>query len=216
MTKTTNLVIWYIGEIMATAFNENEIKYIKLKLHEAAQECLGKYGVRKTTIDQLTEISGIAKGSFYKFYPSKEILFFTVIEDYQNSIIEDLIILLKQMDIVTPEKFTDLIFGLFQNLRHSFMMNIIEKREFEYLIRKLPEDLILKHHSFDDLLAKNLFESLSIKKDLDIGVITASLRAVFMTMLYVSEIGEKDFDKALKLLIRVLAQQILEGDSKDE
>jgi hypothetical protein len=61
-----------------------------------------------------------------------------------------------------------------------------------------------------------LFESLSIKKDLDIGVITASLRAVFMTMLYVSEIGEKDFDKALKLLIRGLAQQILEGDFNDE
>ncbi len=59
-----------------------------------------------------------------------------------------------------------------------------------------------------------MFESLSIKKDLDIGVITASLRAVFM--LYVSEIGEKDFDKALKLLIRGLAQQILEGDFNDE
>lgn len=201
---------------MATAFNENEIKYIKLKLHEAAQECLGKYGIRKTTVDQLTEMSGIAKGSFYKFYPSKEILFFTVIEDYQNSIINDLTIQLKQMDIVTPEKFTELIYGLFQNVRQSFIMNIIEKREFEYLIRKLPQELILKHHSFDDLLTKNLFKNLSIKKNIDIGVVTASLRAVFMTMLYVSEIGEEYFDKVLKFLIRGLAQQILEGDFKDE
>lgn len=200
---------------MATAFNENEIKFIKLKLNKAAQECLSKYGVRKTTVDQLAEMSGIAKGSFYKFYPSKEILFFTVIENYQNSIVEEVIIQVKQMDIVTPARFTELIYGLFQNVRQSFMMSIIEKLEFEYLIRKLPENLILKHHSFDDLLAKNLFENLSIKKNIDIGVVTTSLRAIFMTMLYVSEIGEKDFDKALKLLIRGLAQQILEGDFKD-
>lgn len=60
---------------MPTAFNENEIKFIKLKLIESAQECLSKYGVRKTTVDQITEMSGISKGSFYKFYPSKEILF---------------------------------------------------------------------------------------------------------------------------------------------
>ncbi len=201
---------------MATAFNENEKNIIKSKLNIAAQECLGKYGVRKTTVDQLTEMAGISKGSFYKFYPSKEILFFNVLENYQNSIIEEVILQFDRMNIVTPEKFTEVIYDLFQNVRKSFMMNIIEKQEFEYLIRKLPEDLILEHHSFDDLIAKKMFNNIRIKKNIDVGVITTSLRAIFMTMIYVSEIGEKDFDKALKLLIRGLAQLILEGDFKDE
>lgn len=200
---------------MATAFNENEKKLIRSKLNEAAQEYLGKYGVKKTTVDQLTEMAGISKGSFYKFYPSKEVLFFLVLENYQNSITEKVIDQFKQMDFVTPEKFTEVIYELFQNVRQSFMMNIIENNELEYLIRKLPEEYILKHHSFDDLIAKKMFENIRIKKNIDIGVATTSLRAIFMTMLYVSEIGEKDFDKALKLLIRGLAQQILEGDPKD-
>lgn len=138
-----------------------------------------------------------------------------MLENYQKSIIEEVNIQFSQMDGVTPERFTEAIYGLFQNVRQSFMMNIIEKQEFEYLIRKLPEELIIEHHSFDDLIAKNMFKNISIKKDIDIGVATTSLRAIFMTMLYVSEIGEKDFDKALKLLIRGLAQQILEGGSKD-
>jgi hypothetical protein len=35
-------------------------------------------------------------------------------------------------------------------------------------------------------------------------------------MLHVREIGEKDFDGVLKLLIRGLAQQIMEGASHNE
>ena len=201
---------------MPTAFGENEKKILRVKLNEAAQECLSKYGVKKTTVDQLTEMSGISKGSFYKFYPSKEILFFTVLENYQNSIIEEVIVKFKQIDIVTPEKFTEVIYGLFQNVRQSFMMNIIEKQELEYLIRKLPKELILKHHSFDDLIVKNLFKNIRTKKNIDNGVTITSLRAIFMTMLHVPEIGEKDYDKALKLLIKGLAQQILEEGFKDE
>ena len=37
--------------------------------------------LKKTSVDQLTKAVGIAKGSFYKFYESKEILFFAVLED---------------------------------------------------------------------------------------------------------------------------------------
>lgn len=74
---------------MATAFSDEEKKFIREKLKEAAYECLREYGVKKTTVDQIVQITGIAKGSFYKFYDSKEILFFTVLEEYQKSIIDD-------------------------------------------------------------------------------------------------------------------------------
>lgn len=75
---------------MSTAFSDNEKELINLKLIEVAEECLKKYGVRKTTVDQIVQMTGISKGSFYNFYPKKEILFFTVLEEYQKSIIENL------------------------------------------------------------------------------------------------------------------------------
>ena len=36
--------------------------------------------MKKTSVEQLTKAVGIAKGSFYKFYESKEMLFFAVLE----------------------------------------------------------------------------------------------------------------------------------------
>jgi AcrR family transcriptional regulator len=76
---------------MAVGFTENEKIIIREKLQSAAQQCLKTYGVRKTTVEQLTKIAGISKGAFYNFYEAKEILFFEVLEKFQESIGRELI-----------------------------------------------------------------------------------------------------------------------------
>ncbi len=195
---------------MATAFKDNEKEFIKEKLKEVAYDCLLKYGVKKTTVDQIVQMTGIAKGSFYKFYDSKEILFFTVLEEYQKSIIDELINKFKEEEDIGVDKFTQLIYGLYQKVRQSFIMNIIKNNEFEYLMRKLPKDLIANHHSLDDILAKNIFSHIKIKEGVNIDVVTASLRAIFMSMMHIEEIGEKYIEEVLKLLIKGLAIQIVE------
>ena len=49
-------------------------------LLKATRRCAVTLGMKKTSVDQLTKAVGIAKGSFYKFYESKEMLFFAVLE----------------------------------------------------------------------------------------------------------------------------------------
>ena len=201
---------------MATAFSDNEKELIRKKLNEVAQECLWKYGVRKTTVDQIVQMAGISKGSFYNFYAGKEILFFMVLEEYQKSIIDELANKFRKEENVGIDKFTELIYELYQNVRQSLIMNIIQNQEFEYLMRKLPKELIINHHSLDDILTKKIFSYIKIKEDINIDVVTASLRAIFMSMIYIEEIGEKDFDEVLRLLIKGIAQQIVEEDYNND
>lgn len=201
---------------MATAFSENEKELIRIKLKNVARECLGKYGVKKTTVDQLVQMAGISKGAFYLFYSSKEILFFTVFEEYQNSVIKEVVNKLNKTEKISVQEFSKLIYELFQKVRQSFIMNIIQNQEFEYLMRKLPEEVIVNHHLFDDMLAKSLLLHLKVKKNIEVGIVTASLRAIFMSMLHVKEIGEKEFDAVLKLVITGLAQQLIEEDYLNE
>ncbi|MCR1899847.1 TetR/AcrR family transcriptional regulator [Irregularibacter muris] len=201
---------------MATAFSDREKELIRKKLNKVAQECLCKYGVRKTTIDQIVQRAGISKGSFYSFYPAKEILFFEVLEEYQKSIMNELSNKLMQENNIGIDQFTELIYGLYQKVRKSFIMNIIQNQEFEFLMRKLPKELIMHHHSLDDILTKKIFSYIKLKDNINIDVVTASLRAIFMSMIYIEEIGEEDFDEVLKLLIKGLAQQIVEEDDHHE
>ncbi|MBU5266810.1 TetR/AcrR family transcriptional regulator [Virgibacillus proomii] len=199
---------------MATAFTNSEKELIRNRLHKAAKECLGKYGVKKTTVDQLVKMAGISKGAFYNFYAKKEILFFYVLEDYQNSLVDKLTKKLEKETTIGIEQFSELIFELYHNVRQSFIMNIIQQQELQYLMRKLPEELLMNHHSLDDMFMEKVFSHIKVKDDVHISVVTASLRAIFMSMMYMKEIGEQDFEEVLKLLIKGLTLQIIEEDKK--
>ena len=63
---------------MPRAFTEVEKETIREKLMEAGRACFLRYGLKKTTIEDLTGPAGIAKASFYLFFQSKEQLFVEV------------------------------------------------------------------------------------------------------------------------------------------
>ena len=45
---------------MATAFTTEEKEVIRKKLHKVAKECLQRYGVKKTTVDQMAAMVDIS------------------------------------------------------------------------------------------------------------------------------------------------------------
>ena len=60
---------------MPRAFSEKEKVRLRAQLVEAGKSCFTRYGLKKTTIDDLVQPSGIAKSSFYLFFESKEALY---------------------------------------------------------------------------------------------------------------------------------------------
>jgi len=62
------------------AFTAYETEQLRKALLKETRHCAVTLGMKKTSVDQLTKAVGIAKGSFYKFYESKEMLFFAVLE----------------------------------------------------------------------------------------------------------------------------------------
>lgn len=65
---------------MARGFTDRERTAIRNDLIDAGRELFGKYGLKKTSIEDLTKTVGIAQGSFYTFFKSKEKLYLEVIE----------------------------------------------------------------------------------------------------------------------------------------
>ena len=63
------------------AFTDEQNEQIRKDLIREARRCGITIGMRKTSVEQLTNSVGISKGSFYKFFDSKELLFFAVLED---------------------------------------------------------------------------------------------------------------------------------------
>ena len=62
------------------AFTNYETEQLHKALLKETRRCAVTLGMKKTSVDQLTKAVGIAKGSFYKFYESKEMAFFAVLD----------------------------------------------------------------------------------------------------------------------------------------
>jgi len=60
---------------MPRAFTAVEKETIRDRLMEAGRTCFLRYGLKKTTIDDLVKPAGVAKASFYLFFDSKEALY---------------------------------------------------------------------------------------------------------------------------------------------
>ncbi len=198
---------------MATAFTDEEKEIIRKKLQKAAKECLQRYGVRKTTVDQMVAIVDISKGSFYSFYSSKEMLFFRVLEEYQIDIMNRLEEQLEQENQINVNQFVQLLYDFYQDFRHSFVFTIFKNHEMELLIRKLPKEVITTHHLLDDRMAEKIVSRINIRETVSVEIVSALFRTIAMSILHIEEIGEKQFDTILKLLIKGIVGQIIEEDN---
>ena len=198
---------------MATAFTNEEKEVIRKKLHKAAKDCLQRYGVRKTTVDQMVAMSDISKGSFYSFYSSKEILFFRVLEEYQIDIMNRLEEQLEQENQINANQFVQLLYDFYQDFRYSFVFTILKNHEMELLIRKLPKEVITTHHLLDDRMAEKIVSRINIRETVSVEIVSALFRTIAMSILHIEEIGEKQFDTILKLLIKGIVGQIIEEDN---
>ena len=197
---------------MATAFTTEEKEIIRKKLHKVAKECLQRYGVKKTTVDQMAVMVDISKGSFYNFYPSKEMLFFTILEEYQIDVMNRLTEQLGMETKIDTNRLVQLLYDFYQDFRYSFVYTIFKNYEMELLVRKLPKEVITNHHLIDDRMVKEIVSRINIRENVSVEIVSALFRTIAMTILHIEEIGEKQFDTTLKLVIQGVVEQITKED----
>ena len=197
---------------MATAFTTEEKEVIRKKLHKVAKECLQRYGVKKTTVDQMAAMVDISKGSFYNFYSSKEMLFFAVLEEYQIDVMNRLTEQLDMEAKIDTNRLVQLLYDFYQDFRYSFMYTIFKNHEMELLLRKLPKEALTNHHLIDDRMVKKIVSRINIKENVSVEIVSALFRTIAMTILHIEEIGEEQFDIALKFVIQGIVEQITKED----
>jgi len=197
---------------MPKTFSDSERAHIRSRLIEEAKLCLARYGVRKTTVDELVRRVNIPKGTFYLFYSSKEHLFFDAFLDFNNAVQSRFLSELEGLNRAPdPETLTELLFGLYKSVEDSFIFSLLSGGELDLLIRRLPEELVSAHLRQDDFSAEKLLSRLPGFAPEKARLYSAALRAVFLTSTYRREIGPEVFDDVLKLMLRGVALQMVEN-----
>ena len=141
------------------AFTEQKNEMIRKDLLDEALHCAVTIGMRKTSVEQLTEAAGIAKGSFYKFFPSKELLFFAVLENIHAETYAIAEKALRDNALLPPtERATKIILAACKYLSDTKAMTFIEN-DAEYLLWRIPVDIKDAHYHADEVHIRQILEA---------------------------------------------------------
>ncbi len=197
---------------MTKAFNEKEKEIIRNQLIEKGKELFGRYGLKKTSIDELTRAVGIAQGSFYTFFGSKEELYFEIIEREQENfhgVAESLL----DPGGISRNSLKKLLTGAFEYTEsNAVIRTMFERGEYERLMRLLPPEKVRQHISgdvkhFRPLIVKLQEEGKMIpaKPETIIGLFIG----LFAIPFFRKEIGEDIYPEVFELLCDIIARGLI-------
>ncbi|QNO13951.1 TetR/AcrR family transcriptional regulator [Alkalicella caledoniensis] len=199
---------------MAKGFTEREKIIITNNLLERGKELFSVFGIKKTSIGDLTKAVGIAQGSFYSFFNSKEELYFEILEKEEKILKEKI---LKNFNIYEADasSFKDfLLSGLREVEKNTFLKTLYNRDEFELIVRKLPEEKIAKHIATDgdDLLPLiQYWQQKGMMEKFNPDAIAGVIRALFLLSTHKKEIGDGVYDETLELIITLIANGLFKG-----
>ena len=204
---------------MPKIYSEVERTDIKDNLKREANILMIERGIKKTTVDELVKRAGIPKGTFYLFYPSKEMLLFECIQDFHNEadkIISDGMeqIIRKYKSRTKGKRFsnecldeiTDVLMEAINITSGSCLKIMLDPESMNLLISKLSEDVLKKHGN--DSKENILLEFFGIKDKEKIQAISGSFTLILLGLIYSPVLGDELAEKSTRLLVRGLVDQM--------
>jgi AcrR family transcriptional regulator len=190
-------------------FTESEKEQIRQCLLIKGKELFIKYGLSKTSIDDLVQACGIAKGSFYKFFSSKEELFYVILQNQEE--IRNRLIGERLRENLPPKELISSFFHLAFQLadENPLLQQWFQEGEAERITRKIPRHLI-EEASQDDtekgiIFVRNLIKH-GVLKEQDPEVIVGVMRAILMLRLYKEKLGKDMFPQIMEVIISCIAE----------
>jgi len=179
------------------ALSEREQKAIKEKLIQNCRICWERYGYKKTGVAELAAMSGISTGSFYSFFPSKEVLFLETVNDFTKTLYDI-------MERFKPENPTlkDFASG-FKKCTDEMFENkwIFSLREdASAIMRKMPVDFLEKDFRQDLIDITTIVNLYGLKAKVPMEEIVAVFHTIIMSI-YMTDIIGSTHRQALNLLI---------------
>lgn len=206
---------------MPKLYSEEEKRHIIENLKKEANILMLERGVKKTTVDELVKRAGIPKGTFYLFYPSKEMLLYDVSQDFHEQvdcyitngvrkIIRDKNLSMKEPDFSDcVEEFTDVILGAMEITYQSCLKVLLNPESMSLILSKIPDEVLEKHRKEDSGIGGGLFKGLAAKNGMSAEAVVGAFRMIIFGGMYKREIGETNWKESMRIVIRGIVFQLL-------
>lgn len=197
---------------MGRQFSEAEKVDIRKLLITKGRELFGVKGLRKTTVEDITSEVGIAQGSFYAFFDSKEELYFEVLEIEERAIWESLRSHLGgiRLDRKGFKQFLSASLDLIHE--NPFIRDLVQNDSYSKLLGKVPESKMSAHLAEErSILLESLgsYQREGTMKKVKPRVLAGLFHALFLLYLHREDIGVDIFKDVVDLMLDLTSDGLI-------
>ena len=197
------------GDGADLAFTDFEFEQLQRALLQETRRCAVTLGMKKTSVEQLTRAVGIAKGSFYKFYESKEMLFFAVLEGIHSELFGVADRVMSDDGGLPPsERAAKAILAVCKRLSETGDMVFIEN-DAKLLLQRLPENVKTEHYHDDETHIRELLEKYDLAPKGGASLAAAAVRGLILTVSHKTQIGAL-YPQVLETLVHGACRELFE------
>ena len=191
---------------MPKGFTEAERDQISAAIIREGRRLFSQFGLKKTSIGDITAAVHISQGAFYLFFSSKEALYFKILEEEDAKIKADLTAQIPG-DAESLKAFLKKAFAVTET--NPFFRQIASEECMPALIRKLRSEDLQAHFAGDYSALEPLLEAWrrnGIITRAEPEIIASLFRAIFLLSLHKKEIGEALYPRTVDLLIDLVVE----------
>ncbi|NVY96027.1 TetR/AcrR family transcriptional regulator [Lactobacillus sp. DCY120] len=192
---------------MSRGFTEEERKEIKNKLIDLFIEKLNYQKISSINIDDLVKSVGIAKGSFYLFFKSKDELFAAVLNHIQSEIVNESIYLAEEKDLSDKKKLKAIVLFLINTIKQYPWIKKLSNVEYEKIIRRLPRETKENLRTKDITDIQNILEKLNLKSDYSSENIVIMIQIILSSALNSQDYGPQ-YDQSVEMMVDILINNL--------
>lgn len=197
---------------MPKGFTDREKAIIRAGMYEKGRDLFATYGLRKTSVEDLTNAVGISKGAFYLFFESKEQLFYELMEqfrsDFQTMLFRHINVTSESPRVRMRKLLAEAV-SLWKRNAHFVHLST---DDYEHLLRKLPFELLDLHKKKDNAFAiefASAWHNTGVNLRHEPPMIAALLRALFFVSLHEEDFGSEVYPQVISTHIEMLTQELL-------
>lgn len=197
---------------MPKAFTEQEKEIIRAQMKEKGKKLFENHGLKKTSVDELTEAAGISKGAFYLFFESKEELFMEILEDLEKEIQTSILNFAIHPNAEARQNISSLLKSFLLKWDAYPLLKNFSKSDFDYLVRKIPAERALQHANSDEEFTNQLIKKIKregIPVKASPRIIGNLMKSLFFLSLHREDMGNDAYEESMNVLIDLVSRYLV-------
>lgn len=176
----------------------------KTQMYEIGFRLIKKYGIKKTSVEDITRETGIAKGTFYNFFETKETFIHEIILYQRQKIKAKFSSMIENKDGLEREDVISILTDL--TFDGNNLYAYLDEDDMRGLELKIPESTNSK--SFDRDIALMILNNIKIKRNCDYKIVANYVNILSLSNINKNKMHIESYKETILLLINSLCDYI--------